>query len=163
MGEPGPFTWRRLFRLLAMEHIDAAIAEWMYRYGRLLLRWSLAVVFVWFGGLKLVELSPATELVRNTVYFFPPDVFIYVLGVWEVLIGLGLMFRPAIRLALLLLALQMPGTFLPLVILPDVCFTSFPFGLTLEGQYIVKNLILISAGLVIGGTVTRPAGTGTHA
>ena len=49
----------------------------------------------------------------------------------------------------------MPGTFLPLILLPDICFTDFPFGLTLEGQYIVKNLIIISSGLVIGGTVRK--------
>ena len=49
----------------------------------------------------------------------------------------------------------MPGTFLPLVLLPEICFTNFPFGLTLEGQYIIKNLIIISAGLVIGGTVNK--------
>jgi hypothetical protein len=97
--------------------------------------------------------SPAAELVKNTVYFFPPDVFVPVLGAWEVLIGLGLAVRRLIRAALLLLALQMPGTFLPLVLLPQVCFTEFPWGLTLEGQYIVKNLILISAALVVGSTV----------
>lgn len=52
------------------------------------------------------------------------------------------------RLTLLLLFLQMPGTALPLLLLPDVCFTVFPFGLTLEGQYIIKNLVLITAGIV---------------
>ena len=55
--------------------------------------------------------------------------------------------------SILLLFIQMPGTFLPLILLPEVCFTSFPFGLTLEGQYIVKNLIIISAALVVGSTV----------
>ena len=49
----------------------------------------------------------------------------------------------------------MPGTFLPLVLFPEVCFTNFPFGLTLEGQYIVKNLIIISAALVVGSTVRK--------
>ena len=68
-------------------------------------------------------------------------------------IGITLCFRPLIRVALLLLFFQMPGTFLPLVLLPDVCFTDLPVGLTMEGQYIVKNLVLISAALVIGGTV----------
>jgi len=47
----------------------------------------------------------------------------------------------------------MPGTFLPLVLLPEVCFTNFPFGLTTEGQYIIKNLIIISAAIVVGSTV----------
>jgi len=66
------------------------------------------------------------------------------------LIGICLLFPPLIRIGLGLLALQMPGTFLPLVLLPDVCFISIPFDLTLEGQYIVKNLVLIGAGLVVG-------------
>lgn len=122
-----------------------------------LLRWSLAVVFVWFGALKLVGMSPAEELVRATVYWVSGDVFLPVLGVWEVLIGLFLLFRPTIRIALALLFLQMPGTVLPLFLLPDVTFTSIPFGLTLEGQYIIKNLALVSAAIVVGGTARRDA------
>jgi len=57
------------------------------------------------------------------------------------------------RLTLLLLFLQMPGTTLPLIILPEKVWTIFPYGLTLEGQYIIKNLVLISAGLVLGAAV----------
>ena len=60
-----------------------------------------------------------------------------------------------IRLSLLLLIFQMPGTFLPLVLLPEVCFTYFPIGLTLEGQYIFKNLIIISAALTIAGSIRK--------
>ena len=133
--------------------VDEAIAQWMYRYGRFFLRISLAIIFVWFGGLKIVQLSPAQDLVTKTVYWVDPAVFIPILGWWEVLIGVGLLFRPFIRVAIFLLFLQMPGTALPLVILPHVCFTQFPFGLTMEGQYIIKNLVLISAAIVIGGTV----------
>jgi hypothetical protein len=69
------------------------------------------------------------------------------------LIGLGLIFGKFMRATLLLLFLQMPGTALPLLIMPEVVWTVFPFGLTLEGQYIIKNLVLIGAGLVLGGTV----------
>ena len=69
------------------------------------------------------------------------------------IIGLTMCIKPLIRISILLLFIQMPGTFLPLILLPEVCFTSFPFGLTLEGQYIVKNLIIISAALVVGSTV----------
>jgi len=47
----------------------------------------------------------------------------------------------------------MPGTFLPFVVLPDVTFATFPYELTVEGQYIVKNLVLIGAALAVGGTV----------
>ena len=109
------------------------------------LRVSMGIVFIWFGALKFTGISPANELVAQTVYWFPPEVFIPVLGWWEVIIGSCLLIRPLIRAAIFLLLVQMPGTMLPLVLLPEVCFTKFPFGLTMEGQYIIKNLILISA------------------
>jgi uncharacterized membrane protein YkgB len=139
---------KRLFH-----RVDPLIAGWMERNGIRLLRISVGIVFLWFGALKTVGMSPAQELVARTVYWFPPEMFIPILGWWEVLIGVGLLVRPLARMAIALLFLQMPGTFLPLVILPEVCFTSIPFGLTIEGQYIVKNLVLISAAIVVGGTV----------
>jgi uncharacterized membrane protein YkgB len=138
------------------DFIDAHIAGWMESHGAFLLRISLGVVFFWFGALKPLGLSPATQLVERTVYWFPPEVFVPVLGWWEMIIGACLIYRPLIRLAILLLFLQMPGTMLPLFILPEVCFTQFPFGLTIEGQYIIKNLVLVSAAIVIGGTVRAP-------
>ena len=127
----------------------------MYSHGKIYLRFSLAFIFIWFGALKPLGLSPAQGLVERTVYWFDPEIFIPILGWWEVSIGVCLLFKPVIRGAIFLLFLQMPGTFLPLIILPEVCFTQFPFGLTMEGQYIIKNLILISAGIVIGGTVRK--------
>ncbi|MFZ1396578.1 MAG: DoxX family membrane protein [Candidatus Promineifilaceae bacterium] len=136
------------------DRIDRQITTWMARYGMVILRVGLGIVFFWFGALKLVPgLSPAEELVRNTTYFVNPDWFIPVLAIWEMAIGLGLMLGKFMRLTLLLLFLQMPGTALPLVVLPSAVWTQFPFGLTLEGQYIIKNLVLIGAGLVLGGTV----------
>ena len=135
--------------------IDSKIAGWMAQYGLPLLRYSIAIVFIWFGLLKPLGMSPAADLVARTVVWFSPGWFVPFLGWWEVLIGLTLLYRPLIRVSILLLFLQMPGTMLPLVFLPEVCFTQIPFGLTLEGQYIIKNLVLISAGLVIGGTVRR--------
>lgn len=143
--------------LKQFDQIDNAIASWMDRYGRFFLRVSLAIIFIWFGGLKFFGISPANDLVAHTVYWVSPDVFIPILAVWEVAIGICLLFRPMIRVALFLLFLQMPGTMLPLIVLPQVCFTHFPFGLTLEGQYIIKNLILISAAFVVGGSVRRKA------
>jgi uncharacterized membrane protein YkgB len=139
------------------ERRDRQISGWMERHGRRLLRLALAIIFIWFGALKLFQASPADELVRRTIYWLSPDIFMPVLGLWEVAIGVGLLFRPLLRVALLLLALQLPGTFLPLVVLPEVCFVRFPFELTMEGQYIVKNLLIIGAALVVGGTVNPPA------
>ncbi len=136
-------------------NFDRRMASWMEYYGHRLLRYSLAIIFIWFGLLKPLGMSPAATLVANTVYWLPPDVFLPILGWWEVAIGVGLLFRPLIRMALFLLFLQLPGTALPLLLLPDVCFSKFPIGLTLEGQYIIKNLTIISAAIVIGGTVRR--------
>ena len=138
--------------------IDPVIAGWMERNGIRMLRISVGLVFIWFGALKTAGMSPAQELVARTVYWFPPEAFIPFLGWWEVLIGTGLLARPLTRVAIALLFLQMPGTFLPLILLPEVCFTHAPFGLTMEGQYIIKNLVLISAAIVVGGTV-RNKGT----
>jgi uncharacterized membrane protein YkgB len=135
------------------DQIDERIAAWMERHGRRTLRVALAVIFIWYGALKLLGMSPAADLVKHTVYWIPPDIFLPILGWWEVAIGVCLLLRPLIRVWILLLFLQMPGTVLPLFLLPEVCFTSIPFGLTLEGQYIVKNLVLIGAGIVVGGTV----------
>lgn len=153
-----PDLENRLLRQLPfaqqIDRIDASLTGWMARYGLTLMRVSLGVIFFWFGALKLFpNMSPAEDLVRNTIYFVDPNLFIPVLAVWEMLIGIGLITGIFMRLTLLLLFLQMPGTALPLLLLPDVCFTVFPFGLTLEGQYIIKNLVLITAGIVLGSTV----------
>ena len=139
-----------------IENIDKFISSNMNTYGIIFLRYSIGIIFIWFGILKPFGISPAQDLVANTVYWFENKVaFVKFLGWWEVLIGLTMCYKPLIRLSILLLFIQMPGTFLPLILLPDICFTDFPFGLTLEGQYIIKNLIIISSGLVIGGTVRK--------
>jgi uncharacterized membrane protein YkgB len=143
-------TWVTVF-----DRIDQRITTWMARNGLFILRIGLGVVFLWFGALKLFPgLSPAEDLVRETTYFVDPDWFVPVLALWEMSIGIGLIIGGKLmRLTLLLLFLQMPGTALPLVVLPEAVWTHFPYGLTLEGQYIVKNLVLIGAGIVLGGTV----------
>lgn len=139
-----------------IEQLDFKISRWMYVHGKPILRYSLALIFIWFGFLKVTGDSPASDVVAATVFWFDPEVFIPVLGVWEVLIGVFLCFKKTIRLAILLLVFQMPGTFLPLIILPEVCFTEIPFKLSMEGQYIIKNLIIISAAIVIGGSIREP-------
>ena len=136
--------------------VDHFIFSNMNTYGILLLRYSVGILFVWFGILKPVGISPAQELVANTVYWFDNKIgFVKFLGWWEVVIGLTMCYKPLIKVSIFLLFIQMPGTFLPLVLLPDVCFSKFPFGLTLEGQYILKNLIIISSALVIGGRFSK--------
>lgn len=135
---------------------DRFVVWTMDRFGVKFARLAIGVVFIWFGALKIMgELSPAYDLVAATVYFLTPEIIVPLLGVWEVAIGLAFLFPPTTRLALLMLIPQMPGTFLPLILLPEVTYTVFPFGLTIEGQYIVKNLVLIACALFIGGDALR--------
>ena len=143
-------------KIHSIKTIDQFIFSNMNTYGILLLRYSVGILFVWFGILKPFGISPAQELVANTVYWFDNRMgFVKFLGWWEVIIGLTMCYKPLIKVSIFLLFIQMPGTFLPLVLLPEVCFNSFPFGLTLEGQYILKNLIIISSALVIGGRFSK--------
>jgi uncharacterized membrane protein YkgB len=134
--------------------LDHKISAWMDKHCQVLMRVSLALIFIWFGLLKPLGMSPEEELIKRTVYFFPPDIVLNILGCWEVAIGIGLLYKPLLRVALFLLLIELPGTFLPLIILPDICFHSIPFGLSLEGQYIIKNHFLIGAAFVIGSKVS---------
>lgn len=120
------------------------------RYGLALLRNSLAIVFFWFGMLKPLGMSPASDLIASTVYWFSASWFVPFLGFWEVTIGL-LMFMKRSQWALLLLLPHMAGTFLPLVIVPEVTFIDPPLVLSLEGQYIIKNLVLIASAIAVTG------------
>ena len=139
--------------------VDPLITRWMARHGITLIRISLGIVFFWFGVLKFFPgLSPAERLAGRTIEvltlgWVKPVLSLPFLALWESLIGLGLLTRIAPRTTLLLLFLQMPGTLLPLFFFPHETFIRFPFAPTLEGQYIIKNLVLVSAGIVIGATV----------
>ena len=136
------------------DQVDRKITGWMAQNGMTIMRVGLGIVFFWFGALKLFPgLSPAEALVAETITFIPAAIFQPLLAVWEMAIGIGLIAGIWMRVTLLLMFLQMMGTASPLVLLPGVVWTQFPFVLTLEGQYIIKNLVLIGAGLVLGGTV----------
>jgi uncharacterized membrane protein YkgB len=141
------------------DRLDAALTEWMARNGVRLLRLSLGLVFLWFGALKFVPgLSPAQTLAGATIAkltlgLLAPDVAVFILAVWECLIGIGLIAGRFLRATLLLLWLQMLGTVTPLFLFPAETFTMLPIAPTLEGQYIIKNLVLVTAGIVIGATV----------
>ena len=137
---------------------DAALVRFMTRRGIALLQLALAIVFIWFGALKLVGRSPVAELVGQIVYWLPADVFVPVLGVWEVAVGVGLLLGVALRLTLLLFWLLLAGTLLVLFMHPDIAFQGHnPLLLTMEGEFVAKNLVLVAAGLVVGSTVRRSA------
>ncbi len=136
-----------------LDVIDRFLIRFMDVVGIPFLRVGVGVVFIWFGALKPLGLSPAEDLLAATVYWWTPELVVPAIGYWEVLIGIAFLIPSMTRVAIFLLAPQMAGTFLPLVLLPEVVWTSFPLGLTLEGQYIIKNLVVIGAALVIGSRV----------
>lgn len=138
---------RKSIKIAEFDHFLIGILN---RFSLPALRLSLGLIFIWFGALKPLGDSPANDVIIKTVYWFDPDIFIPILGFWEIAIGICLLVNPLIRLGLFLLALQMPGTFLPLILRPEICFVDIPFNLTLEGQYIIKNLVLIGAAIVVG-------------
>ena len=133
----------------------------MYKFNTndYLVRIPIFIIFFWFGFLKIIDLSPAQELVQDTVYWMPflsAEMWTYVIGFWEVLIGIFFLFKKTTLIAMLLLIIQMSGTFMPLVILPEITFQdSNHFLPTLEGQYIIKNIIIITAALIIGRTYLK--------
>jgi uncharacterized membrane protein YkgB len=139
--------------------LDARVTAWMARRGVTLTRVALGIVFLWFGGIKFVpEWSPAAEVATRTITqlsfgLVPPAISLPMLAAWESAIGLGLLSGRFLRTTLLLLFVQMPGTMMPLFLFPDECFRAFPYAPTLEGQYIIKNLVLVAAAIVIGATV----------
>ena len=141
------------------DKLDISITTWMAKNAIKFLRISLGIIFFWFGLLKFFHgVSSAETIATKTISvltfgLIEPSVSLIILAVWETMIGLGLLFNKFLREILLLLFLQMIGTITPLFFFPAETFKIFPFVPTLEGQYIIKNLILISAGLAIGATV----------
>ena len=148
-----------------LEPLDVRITGWMARHGVRLTRLALGVVFLWFGAIKFVPgWSPAADLATRTIStlsfgMVPPGVSLPLLAAWESLIGIGLLSGRYLRTTQLLLFLQIPGTLMPLFLFPAETFRAFPYAPTLEGQYIIKNLVLVGAAIVIGATVRGDART----
>lgn len=130
-------------------------SEKIEKHSVTIMRIALAIVYIWFGALKIFGMSPAGELVEETVYWFNPTLFIPILGGCEIIIGLGLLIKRFIPITIMLLLLHMVATFFPVFILKTVCFEGFPFCPTLVGQYIIKNLVLIAGALIIAGKYNK--------
>ncbi len=146
--------WYREF-----DRLDRRVTQLMARYGIVLLRIGLGIVFFWFGVLKFFPgLSPAQDLALRTIDvltfgLMPPRLAIVILAAWECLIGLGLITGLFLRTTIFLLLAQMVGTVMPVFFFPREVFNVIPIAPTLEGQYIIKNVVLVAAALVIGATV----------
>lgn len=156
-GTAAPYAHPGLARRL--NALDARIVAYWAEHGITILRVCLGLIFFWFGVLKFFPgLSSAEVLATRTISTLTfgrisPGVSLPLLAAWECAIGLGLLSGRLLRATLALLVAQMAGTFLPLVFFPNETFKVFPFVPNLEGQYIIKNLVLVSAGLVVGSTV----------
>ncbi len=141
------------------DRLDRRITEAMAEHGLTVLRLAVGIVFLWFGALKLFPgASPAEDLAGRTIETLtfgvvPGSVALPILAIWEVAIGVGLIIGRWMRAVLLLLFVQMLGTVMPLFLFPIETFSVFPINPTLEGQYIIKNIVIVSAGFVLGATV----------
>jgi uncharacterized membrane protein YphA (DoxX/SURF4 family) len=142
-----------------IDRLDVRITDILARVGVPAVRIALGIVFLWFGVLKFFpNLSPAELLAARTIELLTfgvvkPDLSLPALAVWESVIGIGLIVGRGLRAILLLLVIHMAGTFTPLILFPTETFRVFPLVPTLEGQYIIKNLVLIGAAMVVGATV----------
>ena len=142
-----------------LHSLDNVVAHQMRQLSDPVIRISFGIIFIWFGILKPLRLSAAIPLVEATVAwlpFFDAATWVEVIGWWEVLIGLAFLFKKTTRIAIALLFMQMTGTFMPLFLLPQVTFQEdLPWLPTMEGQYIIKNLMIIAAALVLGCRLKR--------
>ena len=144
------------WRLPGAAVVDRAV-ELNSRFAPTLLRLALATVFVWFGALKLAGVSPVHELIAQTLPFLDADLTVPALGVVEVAIGLVLAIGILPRITLLVLAGHLAGTFLTFVTASELMWGSNFLELTADGEFVVKNVVLISAALVLIGIYSRKA------
>lgn len=120
------------------------------------LRFSVAIVYCWFGALKIIGISPAHDLVALTFPWFPPEILVPSLGYWEVIIGLGLLSRRTVLVTITMMLIHMIGTFLPMIMVTNLCFDAFPYRPSLIGQYIIKNIVFIVVAMIIANASIRP-------
>jgi uncharacterized membrane protein YkgB len=131
-------------------HSSRAFKRWLY-----ILRISIGVIYIWFGVLKFFPgVSPAEDLAKETIHLLTfrliePDLSLLLLAIWETAIGVLLLAGAYSRWVIRIVLVHMICTFTPLFLLPALSFTAAPFSLTLVGQYIIKNIVIISALFVI--------------
>jgi putative oxidoreductase len=124
----------------------------------LLLRGSLGITFTWFGALKLAgQPTLPASLVAAITPMVDPDLSVPLVGAFEVALGVGLLLGRFLPVVLAGVALQLSGTFLVLVLRPDVAFVDGnPLLLSVEGEYVVKNLVLLAATAALALHTLRP-------
>jgi uncharacterized membrane protein YkgB len=129
----------------------------LQRWSIPVLRVALGLVFIWFGALKALGVSPVTTLIQETYSFLPIHPFLLILSAWEMLVGIGIILKRALRCVLILLGIHLAGTFVALWFNPPHFFVQgFPLFLTAEGEFVMKNLVLVASALVIAGYEVQP-------
>jgi len=137
--------------------LDELLLNILRRWSITALRLALGSIFLWFGALKIFGGSPVAVLIQETYSFMPIHVFMFVLGVWEIVIGIGIMLKRALRCVLILLCVHLLGTFTAIWFNPGIFFVQgVPLCLTVDGEFVMKNLVLITAALVIAGYEVKP-------
>jgi putative oxidoreductase len=151
-GQP---RWRGVV-IRGGRQFERRVIDFTTRYGISLLRVSLGVVFIWFGALKVLGVSPVQDLVTKIIYMVPKQHALLFMGLVEIVIGFGLLFRVMIRLTMAVFLIHMCGTFLVLLLHPELSFQEGnPLLLTTTGEFVIKNLVLLAAGLVVVSSLRR--------
>lgn len=133
--------------------LDSQLIAFCKKHFLGLARLSIFVVYFWFGILKVFGHSPASSLVQSlfekTIPFMSFSLFLILFGIFEMIIGVLFLIKGMERLAIVLLILHMITTIMPLFVLPATTWTGFMVP-TLEGQYIIKNILIIACAMVVG-------------
>ncbi len=135
--------------------MNVSLDQLFQRYGLKLLCSSIGLIYIWFGALKFFAgYSPAEQLATDTLqvitfHLIDKQLLLWGLAFWELLIGVFFFLRIKSKLILYLMLLHMIGTLMPLVLFPEVVFSIPPFGFSIVGQYIMKNLVFIFAAIIV--------------
>ena len=142
----------------SISELEHRVATLVRPFSLLMLRVSLGVVFVWFGALKVANVTPVGALVAGTVPWVDAAWFVPLLGTVEVVVGIALIAGRRLTAVSFILVAHLTGTLLVLVMQPQVAFQhGNPLLLTTEGEFVIKNIVLISAGLVLASRLkARP-------
>lgn len=123
------------------------------RLGHSIERYFISILFIWFGSLKIFGELSASSIIAKSVYWWDPKFVVPILGIWELLMGILFINRMTAKFAIFLFFLRLPGTFLALIYHWDKCFSGSVFVPTIQGQYLLKELTIVGAALIIGSTI----------
>lgn len=138
-----------------IREFDDKVIEVLHRHAEPMHRILMGLLFLWFGALKPLGHDTASSIIAHTIYVGDPKTMVPFLGVWEIAIGICLLWERLLRVGIALLALRVPGILLAFVLKAEVCFVHFPFTPTPEGQYLIKDLTIFVAALAIAGTLEK--------